>query len=217
MPEAESPEIRKWIIENDWLETIISLPDRIFFNTSITTYLWIVTNNKSEKRKGKVQLIDGSSMYTIMKRNLGDKGKYISEEQILKLSEIYEENKENNFLQIYDNNFFGYTKVIIEQPIIENEKIKTDNKGNQKPDVSKRDYERIPLSEDVDKYLNNEVKPYLKNFWTDRSKDKIGYEINFTKYFYKLSPLRTIDEISIDLKNLDNEIEEMSQEVSYEK
>jgi type I restriction enzyme M protein len=206
-------EIRKWVIENDWLECIVSLPDRMFFNTGITTYIWIVTNKKTSERKGKVQLIDGSSFSTSMKKNLGDKGKYITEDQTKKLLEIYLNNKENKHSKIYSNSFFGYTKVVVEQPLIENGELKKDRQGNPKSDTSKRDNERVPLSENIDEYFEREVKPYLPNSWMDRSKDKIGYEINFTKCFYEFTPLRSLEEISKDLKSLDDEINQLSTEM----
>ncbi len=207
-------EIRKWVIENDWLECIVSLPDRMFFNTGITTYIWIVTNKKSLERKGKVQLIDGSSFWTSMRKNLGDKGKYITEEQTEQLFNIYQKLEENEFCKIYPNSFFGYTKVVVEQPLIENGEIKKDRQGNPKPDTSKRDSERVSLSESIEDYYKREVKPHLPNSWMDRSKDKIGYEINFTKYFYKFTPLRSLEEISKDLKSLDDEIQQLSLEMT---
>ena len=207
-------EIRKWIIENDWLECIVSLPDRMFFNTGITTYVWIVTNKKTSDRKGKVQLIDGTSFSTSMRKNLGSKGKYINEEQTKKLFEIYQNNKENKFCKIYPNSFFGYTKVVVERPLIEDNVIKTDKKGNPKIDTLKRDSERVPLSENIDEYYNREVKEHIPDAWIDRSKDKIGYEINFTKYFYKFTPLRSLDDISFDLKSLDEEIQKLSVEMT---
>jgi type I restriction enzyme M protein len=207
-------EIRKWIIENDWLECIVSLPDRMFFNTGITTYIWIVTNKKSKERKGLVQLIDGTSFSTSMKKNLGDKGKFITEEQIKQLFEIYQSNSENEFSKIYTNSFFGYTKVVVDTPLIEDGVVKTDRQGNQKPDTSKRDNERVPLAENIDEYFEREVKPYSPSSWMDRSKDKIGYEINFTKYFYKFKPIRSLDEISKDLKALDAEIKQLSMEMT---
>ena len=209
-------EIRKWIIENDWLECIVSLPDRMFFNTGITTYVWIVTNKKSSDRKGSVQLINGTSFSTSMRKNLGDKGKYIKEEQIQELFEIYQNNEENEFCKIYSNSFFGYTKVVVEQPLIEDGDIKTDKQGNPKPDTSKRDSERVLLSENVDEYYKREVKPHVPDSWMDRSKDKIGYEINFTKYFYKFIPLRSLEVISQDLKSLDDEIKHLSMEMTGE-
>lgn len=203
-------EIRKWIIENDWLECIVSLPDRMFFNTGITTYIWIVSNKKSDDRKGQVQLIDGTSFSTSMRKNLGDKGKYITEEQTQQLFEIYQNNEETEFCKIYPNSFFGYTKVVIEQPLIEDGRPKTDKTGNPKLDTSKRDSERVPLSDSIDDYYDREVKPHLPDSWMDRSKDKVGYEINFTKYFYKFTPLRTLEDISQDLNLLEDEIKQLS-------
>ena len=124
--------------------------------------------------------------------------------------QTYQNNEENEFCKIYPNSFFGYTKVVVEQPLIENGDIKTDKKGNPKPDTSKRDSERVPLSESVDEYYNREVKPHVPDSWMDRSKDKVGYEINFTKYFYKFKPLRSLEDISQDLKSLDDEIKQLS-------
>jgi type I restriction enzyme M protein len=209
-------EIRKWIIENDWLECIVALPDRMFFNTGITTYIWIVTNKKTPERKGKVQLIDGSSFWTSMRKNLGDKGKYITEEQTDQLFKIYQKFEENEVCKIYPNSFFGYTKVLVEQPLFENGELKKDRQGNPKPDTSKRDSERVSLSESIEDYYEREVKPHLPDSWMDRSKDKIGYEINFTKYFYKFTPLRSLEEISKDLKSLDVEIQQLSMEMTDE-
>jgi type I restriction enzyme M protein len=209
-------EIRKWVIENDWLECIVALPDRMFFNTGITTYIWIVTNKKSPERKGNVQLIDGSSFWTSMKKNLGDKGKYIAEEQKDQLFNIYQKFEENEFCKIYPNSFFGYTKVVVEQPLIENGELKKDRQGNPKTDTSKRDSERVSLSESIEDYYEREVKPHLPDSWMDRSKDKIGYEINFTKYFYKFTPLRSLEDISTDLEKLDDEIKKLTMEMTHE-
>ena len=209
-------EIRKWIIENDWLETIIQMPDKMFFNTGITTYIWILTNKKSVERKGKVQLIDASSFFTGMRKNLGDKGNYFSDEQIEKLFEIYQSNLENEYCRIYPSNYFGYTKIVVEQPMIQDGNVVKDRQGNIKPDPSKRDTERVALSESIEKYFETEVKSAVPDSWMDRSKDKVGYEINFTKYFYKFRPLRSLDEISNDLMMLDNEIKKMSLELTSE-
>lgn len=209
-------EIRKWIIENDWLECIVQLPDRMFFNTGITTYIWIITNKKSNDRKGKVQLIDGTSFSSSMKKNLGDKGKYITDGKIQTLFDIYQSNEENEFCKIFDNSFFGYTKVTIEQPLIEDGLVKTDKLGKPKPDTSKRDNERVPLSESIEDYFQREVKQHLTDSWMDQSKNNVGYEINFTKYFYRFTPLRSLDEISNDLKTLDDEIQKLSLEMTGE-
>lgn len=199
--------IRQWIIENDWLEAIVALPDQLFFNTGISTYLWIVTNKKKEHRKGKVQLIDGTSFFHTMKKSLGSKRKYITEEQRKELVNIHERFEEGEFSKIYNNEFFGYTKVVIEQPLVEDGKIIKDRQGNLKSDSSLRDSERVPLTEDIDEYFEREVKPHLPDAWMDRDKDKIGYEINFTKYFYKYEPLRSLEEITQDLLQLEEESE----------
>ena len=201
-------EIRKWIIENDWLECVISLPDQLFFNTGISTYLWIVTNKKSKRRKGKVQLINGSGFHQTMKKSLGSKRKFITEVQIIELSKTYTEFKENEHCKIFPNEHFGYTKIIIEQPLKDDKgKIVKDKQGNKKPDSSLRDSERIPLLENIDEYYDKEVKPHLPESWMDREKDKIGYEINFTKYFYQYKPLRSLEEITKQLWDLENESE----------
>ena len=204
-------EIRKWIIENDWLECIVRLPDLLFFNTGITTYFWIVTNKKSPERRGKVQLVDGESFSTTMRKSLGNKRKEVSDDQRRELYEIYESFEEGEFSKIYPNQFFGYTKVLVETPLVEDGGVVTDRKGNPKPDTSKRDTERVPLSDNVDEYFEREVKPHVPNAWMDRSKDKIGYEINFTKYFYKFTPLRSLDEILGDIREVDRQIEELSE------
>ena len=205
-------EIRKWIIENDWLECIVQLPERMFFNTGITTYFWIVTNKKSQVRQGKVQLINASTIGKSIKKNLGDKSVEIDLERSNELFETYEEFKENEYCKILPNNFFGYTKICIEQPIFENGTPIKDKKGNFKPDPKKRDFEKVPLTKDLDEYIKKEVEPYLSNFWLDRSKDKVGYEINFTQYFYKYLELRDpeiileeISEIDKDISNITNE------------
>jgi len=207
-------EIRKWIIENDFLECIVSLPDQMFFNTGITTYIWIVTNKKSSNRKGKVQLIDGTSFFENLRKPLGNKRKLINEDHIHKLSDIYLSFKENEFCKIYPNSFFGYTKVVVEQPLTEDGNIKTDKLGNSKPDTSKRDSERILLSDNVTEFYDREIKPHTPNSWMDRSKDKIGYEINFTKYFYKIVELRSLKEISSDLSDIDEEINSLMESLN---
>ena len=197
-------EIRKWIIENDWLECIVSLPDQMFFNTGISTYIWIVSNRKPKKREGKVQLINGSDFFQIMKKVLGSKRKYMTEDHMNQITKTYKDFVENDYSKIFDNEYFGYTKVVIEQPLTDDKgKVVKDKQGNPKPDGSMRDFERIPLTEDVDEYYKREVKPHLPNSWMDRDKDKIGYEINFTKYFYQYKPLRSVEDITHQLWDLE--------------
>lgn len=205
-------EIRKWIIENDWLECIVSLPDRMFFNTGIQTYLWIITNKKSEKRVGKIQLIDGSNFFQSLQKNLGEKNKEISPSQRQEILDLYLNFEEGERSQIHPNEFFGYTKVQVEQPVVENGSVITNRQGNPRPDTSKRDHERVSLLEDIDQYYEKEVQPHLPDSWMDRSRDKVGYEINFTKYFYKFKPLRSLEDITQDLLELDEEMEDLMKE-----
>ena len=204
-------EIRRWIIENDWLECIVALPNALFFNTGIPTYIWIVTNKKSAYRKGTVQLIDATNEYSSMRKNLGDKRHYLSQEQISKILAEYRANGESEISKIFPNEYFGYTKVTVEQPLIVDGFVKTDKSGNAKPDKSLRDYESIPLSDSIEDYFESEVKPHLPEAWMDRKKDKVGYEINFTKYFYRYTPLRDIETIISDLKLLEKAIEEQKE------
>ena len=214
-------EIRRWIIENDWLECIIALPEKLFFNTSIATYIWIVTNRKSEARQGKIQLINAVDFRDTMKRNLGDKGVFISDSHIRHIMELYTNFEETEHSKIYPNDFFGYTKVAIERPLVERQEILgeevevvvTDKKGNPKPDPKLRDAERVPLTEDIDDYYQREVKPHVPDSWVDRKKDKVGYEINFNRYFYQYTPLRSLKEITDELLKLERESEGLLNEV----
>lgn len=188
----------------------------MFFNTGIATYIWIVTNSKSRDREGFIQLIDGTSFWTSLRKNLGEKIKELSDSQITELLAFYQDYKENEFCKIFPNEYFGYTKVVIEQPEMEAGEIKTDRLGRPIPDKSKRDNERIPLSDNIDEYFKREVKPHLPNAWIDRTKDKVGYELNFTKYFYKFTPLRDVRDVLKDLKELDIEIHQLFEEISDE-
>ena len=208
-------EIRRSIIEHDWLECIIALPDKLFFNTSISTYIWILTNRKSEARQGKIQLINAVDFYDKMKRNLGDKGVFISDSHIRQLVELYINFEETKHSKIYPNDFFGYTKVTVERPLIEKheilgearEVVVRDKRGNPKPDSALRDHERVPLTEEIDDYYQREVKPHLPDSWLDRSKDKVGYEINFNRYFYQYTPLRSLKEIADEMLALERKSE----------
>ena len=214
-------EIRRSIIEEDWLECIIALPDKLFFNTSISTYIWILTNRKSEARQGKIQLINAVDCYDKMKRNLGDKSVFISDTHIRQIAELYTNFEETEHSKIYPNDFFGYTKVTVERPLIEKheilgeqrEVIVRDKRGNPKPDPTLRDHERVPLTEDIDDYYRREVKPHLPDSWLDGKKNKIGYEINFNRYFYQYTPLRSLEEIADEMLALEQKSEGLLNEV----
>ena len=214
-------EIRRWIIEKDWLECIIALPDKLFFNTSISTYIWILTNRKSEARQGKIQLINAVDFFDKMKRNLGNKGVFISDTHIRQIVELYTNFEETEHSKIYPNDFFGYTKVTVERPSIEKheilgeerEVVVRDKRGNPKPDPALRDYERVPLTEEIDDYYQREVKPHLPDSWLDRKKDKVGYEINFNRYFYQYTPLHSLKEIADEMLTLERKSEGLLNEV----
>ena len=214
-------EIRRWIIENDWLECIIALPEKLFFNTSIATYIWILTNRKSAARQGKVQLINAVDFHDAMQRNLGQKNALIAESHIRQIVALYTDFEETEHAKIYPNAFFGYTKVTIERPLLERQEILgveqefivRDKQGNPKPDTALRDHERVPLTENIDDYYQQEVKPHVPDSWIDRKKDKVGYEINLNRYFYQYTPLRSLKEITDELLALERKSEGLLNEV----
>lgn len=206
-------EIRRYIIENDMLEAIIALPNDIFYNTGIATYLWIITNKKVLQRKGKVQLINTNELYIKLRKSLGKKNKEISSEQINFLSEVYGNFSEGDFAfqglkvesKIFNNEDFGYYKVTVERPLKDEKGNLILKKGKKQPDTELRDTENIPLTEDIKEYISREVLPYVKDAWIDKKKTKIGYEIPFTRYFYKYSPPRSSDDIYKEIKALESE------------
>lgn len=302
-------EIRKWIIEKDMLEAIIAMPDQLFYNTGISTYVWIVTNRKEKERKGKIQFVNATSFFQKMPRSLGNKRNEISDEQIAEVTKIYGSFKESEYCKIFPNEYFGYTRVTIERPlrlnfqaskerlerleqetgftnlakskkkgkegireIEEGEKLQkqikhmllsmdksklyknrdkfikdlestrekfvlelkttvmnaiidalserdetadicVDKDGKPESDSELRDCENVPLGEDIEKYFKREVLPHVPDAWMDRTKDKIGYEINFTKEFYKYKPLRKLKEIRNDILKLEKETEGLLLEV----
>lgn len=188
-------EIRRYIIENDWLDCIIQLSTDVFYNTGITTYIWIISKGKSERRKGKIQLINASKMVEARKKNIGNKRYDITDTcrdivvkayKEFKNNEVYEWKDKVCESKIFDNKEFGYSRIQVESPMLdENGNIITKGKKNQPvADAAKRDYENVPLKEDIDIYFEREVEPYNSHAWIDKTKTKIGYEIPFTKYFY---------------------------------
>ncbi|WP_235284341.1 N-6 DNA methylase [Methanosarcina mazei] len=289
-------DIRKWIIENDWLEAIVALPEQMFYNTGIGTYVWIVTNNKEERRKGKIQLLDAREFYVPMRRSLGNKRRRIGEgkedgepDQIAEIVKLYGTFEDREISKIFDNTDFGYTRITVERPLclryqmtLEDkarfldacphllddvqaidmelgrephldwnvvwsriEKILHKRKSNWKapekklfrnvftqkdpeaepvlngsskevyePDTDLKDFENIPLKEDVEAYFEREVLPFVSDAWMDRSKDKVGYEINFNRHFYLYTPPRPLEEIDTDLKKAEGEIMRLLREVT---
>ena len=298
-------EIRRWIIENGWLETIIALPDQLFYNTGILTYVWILSNRKSKLRQGKIQLIDGTSFYERLRKPLGDKRKKLSEEDIRKIADIYGKFIESEYSKIFDEDDFAYYRVTVERPlrlnfktssdrieklyyetsflnltkskkkneearqkdIEEGEKLQRDivkvlqnmdgsilykdrkefekvlnkefkkedikikapvkkaildalsekdtsaeicrdSKGNPEVDTELRDTEQIPFKENIEDYFKREVLPYAPDAWIDENKTKKGYEIPFTRYFYKYEELGDAEETLSEIKALSKYIEE---------
>ena len=167
-------EIRRWIIENDLLEAIIGLPDQLFYNTGITTYIWILTNRKENRRKGKVRLINGAVFYEKMRKGLGNKRNMISPEnraEIVRLYSTYE--PDENYMDL-ENDDFGYRKIVVERPLLNEDGTPvTDRKGNRKEDASLRDYEIVPLKEDIHEYFRREVLPFVPDAWIDESKEVV--------------------------------------------
>ena len=210
--------IRKWIIENDMLEAIVALPKDMFYNTGIATYIWIVTNRKTQRRQGKVQMINAVDFATpgasaTTRKSLGSKRNYISDAQIGEISALYTAFAEGEFCKIFDNSDFGYTKVTVERPLLVKGKGQKDRQGKPKPDGQLRDTEKIPLKDNIAAYFQREVLPHVPDAWMDREKDKIGYEINFTKYFYKFTPLRSLADIKADILALEEQTEGLLKEI----
>jgi len=305
-------EIRRWIIENDWLEAIVALPDQLFYNTGIYTYLWIVTNRKKPSRRGKIQLVDGTSFFKKMRKSLGNKRNEIDNDHRDEITRLYGQLADGDHVRIFDNADFGYLRITVERPLRlnfaadderlarvqeakpfaklatsrkrkdtkaaqaeieagrkqqedilaalrtlaaqgvvkdrdtfsrqmkaafkkadlkvptalfkailmalaerdETAEVCTDAKGNPEADPELRDYENVPLKGNIDKYMQREVLPHVPDAWVDESKTKIGYEINFNRYFYQYTPPRPLDEIETDLKRIEGEIADMLAEVT---
>lgn len=207
-------EIRRYVIENDWLEAIVQLPADLFYNTGITTYIWILTKNKPKHRIGKVQLIDASNMYEKRRKNIGNKRVDITEpcrEMIVKayrefLNKEYRMGERTVESKIFDNEDFGYYKVTVETPQYDEDGNIVMKNGKPVPDKDKRDTEEIPLKEDIQEYFEREIKPFNPDAWIDEKKTKIGYEIPFTRLFYKFQPPEKSEDIAVRIKKLEEEI-----------
>ncbi len=296
-------EIRRWIIENDWLEAVVALPDQLFYNTGISTYVWVVSNRKADHRRGKVQLLDARDFFVKMRKSLGEKRKEISDEQIAELTRLYGQFEDGDHVKILPNEAFGFRRLTVEQPLklawrggdaaagaLTTEKAfvnltagkgadtaggrqlqqqLTDavravpvepsfdqaeveqqlqtllgktwrqlkapvkkalwaalavrhpdappvigRKGQVEPDPELRDYENVPLTDDIDDYLQREVLPYTPEAWVDETKTKVGYEIPFTRHFHIYTPPRPLEEIDADIRKLEGEILTMLNEVA---
>jgi type I restriction enzyme M protein len=287
-------DIRKWIIENDWLEAIIALPEQMFYNTGIGTYVWIVTNRKEKWRKGKIRLLDARDVWTAggsedNKRSLGDKRRHITGSQIDEIVKLYDRQTDGETSKTFDNADFGYTRVTVERPLRLRYQMTTEDKARfldacphllddvqaidknlgRKPekdwnvvwcriedvlhtrksswkkseeslfrnvftqkdaeakpvakgsrgkgyesDPDLRDFENVTLKDDIDAYFAREVRPHVPDAWMDRNKDKVGYEINFNRHFYKYTQPRPLEVIDADLKQAEEEIMRLLREVT---
>ena len=256
--------IRRWILENDWLEAIVALPLNMFYNTGIATYIWVLTNRKPEHRRGRVQLIDATRWFTPLRKNLGKKNCELSDEDARRVLEAFLAFEETEESRIFDNQEFGYWKVRVERPLRlkgaepgraytaaelrnlrESCEVAEDapavikrihRKGTPadplhglfeatiegeirvveyEPDTDLRDTEQVPLLEEggVEAFIRREVLPHVPDAWIDESQTRIGYEISFTRYFYKPQPLRTLGEIRADILALEVETDGLLEEI----
>ena len=307
-------EIRRWILENDWLEAIVALPEQLFYNTGIATYIWILSNHKTRERKGKVQLIDAIAFWKPMRKSLGDKRREMTAEDLEQVTKLYQSFKEGEHSKIFKNEDFGYRKITVERPLRLNfqaipERIKrlndqtafanlavskkkdkkerekeekegkkvqaevldalgklpkalfkdralfeaelakldislsapvkkavfaalserdetaeicADKNGEPEADSDLRDTENVPLSETIEAFFEREVKPHVPDAWInlnvrddkDGEAGKVGYEINFNRYFYEYQPPRDLEVIEAEIKTLEKEIMDMLKEVT---
>jgi type I restriction enzyme M protein len=286
-------EIRKWVIENDWLEAIVAMPEQMFYNTGIGTYVWVVTNRKEARRRGKIQLIDGRDRWQSLRRSLGDKRREFSDDHIAEIVREYGDMSNNTISKVFDNADFGYRRLTIERPLrlafqisIERKERfldacpellddlqaidkaigrearrdwnaiwkqaqamlkerdskwrapqvkafreafteinpqaeaviakKVGGKIEYEADPKLRDFENVPLKEEVQAYFEREVRPHVADAWIDHEKTKVGYEINFNRHFYRFTPPRPLAEIDADLKRAEEEIIRLLREVTAE-
>ena len=284
--------IRRWIIENDWLEAIIALPEQMFYNTGIGTYIWIVTNRKEKRRSGRIQLVDGRDLWTPggsaqSRRSLGDKRRHLADHQIDEIVRLYGRFEDNDRCKSFRNIDFGYTRVTVERPLrlryqmtedamerflyacpellddvqaidralgrepqddwnivqecidvllrsrrarwkkpqhkrfrdaftaknTQATRVRNERGDAFEPDPALRDFERIPLAENIDTFFAREVLPHVPDAWMDRSRDKVGYEINFNRHFYRYTTPRSMDEIDADLRQAEERIIRLLREV----
>ena len=300
-PGSGESEIRRWIIENDWLEAVVALPDQLFYNTGISTYLWIVTNRKRPERRGKVQLVDARESFVKMRKSLGDKRKQVSEDQLAHITRVYGDalaiaadpgHPDHGRVKVFDTTEFGYHRITVERPLRQRFELTDDTlaalseskalakwdardvfiaalrssagsvwwtkreaepglinaarsggalwpsstpvlkaiwgavsvsdpdgevqtaKGKPLPDPDLRDYENVPLNEDIEAYFAREVLPHVPDAWIDHEKTKVGYEIPFTRHFYVYTPPRPLAEIDAELRDLEAQIQKLLGEVT---
>ena len=201
-------DIRKYILESDLLEVIVALPNDIFYNTGIATYIWVLSNKKAgTKREGKVQLINANGLYEKRRKALGNKRNDIPEGAITEITQVYGDFRETEISKIFNNEDFGYTKITVERPLRGEDGELLLKNGKKQPDASLRDTENVPLKEDITEYFKREVLPFAPDAWIDKNKSKVGYEIPFTRYFYKYVAPRPSEEIMAEILDIETELE----------
>ncbi|MBI4932915.1 MAG: SAM-dependent DNA methyltransferase [Actinobacteria bacterium] len=224
--ESGESEIRRWLLESDLVDTIVALPTNMFYNTGIATYIWLLDNTKPVERRGKVQLIDATTFYTKLSKNLGNKNRKIddsSRARILRMYSDFDEQATENleFSKVFDSRAFGYYTITVERPLHGDGVSTADRKVKPKPDPRLRDTENVPFDLDaavpveatIKAYFEREVLPHVPDAWIDYRKTRVGYEIPLTRYFYKYVPPRPLSEIDADLNQLAGEIIALLREV----
>lgn len=207
-------EIRRYILENDLLEAIIALPNDIFYNTGIATYIWVLSNKKAgTKREGKVQLINANGLFEKRRKALGNKRNDIPESAIEEITSLYGDFKESEVSKIFNNEDFGYTKITVERPLCDENGEPILKKGKKQPDSALRDTENVPLTEDIQAYFEREVLPFAPDAWIDEKKSKVGYEIPFTRYFYKYEAPKPSAEIMQEILAIESELDGSLKEI----
>lgn len=196
-------EIRKYIIENDLLDAIIALPNDLFYNTGIATYIWVLSNKKEMHRQGKVQLINANKMFEKRKKSLGNKRNDIPKHAIDEITKIYGDFKPTKISKIFNNDDFGYSKIVVNRPLKDEDGDLILKKGKKQIDKSLKDTEKIPLTEDINEYFKREVIPFAPDAWYDDSKTKVGYEIPFTRYFYEYTPPKPSAELMAEILDIE--------------
>ena len=221
-------EIRRYLLQHDYVDAIVAMPNDFFFNTGIATYIWVIDNTKEPRRKGKVQLINANGIYNKMRKSLGSKRNEFSDEQIAQIVALYQafDEADAKLSKVFDNDDFGYITVDVRQPLLDDDgnPVKT-ARGKLEVDKDKNDTENIPLKENVDDYMAREVLPYAPYAWIEPRKQKkgqlldirdggtVGYEIPFTRHFYEYTPLRPSTEILAEIRELEVGMAEKLQNV----
>lgn len=209
---------RRYLIENDLVEAIIALPDKMFYNTPLNTFIWVVTNKKEERRRGKIQLIDATKLKAPLMKKLGDKSNELTSELRKEIVRILLEMEESAQSHIYPNEEFAYWKIQVMYPMVdENGAVIVDKKGKPVADKDKSDTDVVPYLYEggIAKYLEEEILPYTPGAWIDEKKTQIGYEINFNKYFYNPKPLRSISAIIEELELLESQTDGILDELLH--